>query len=114
MNENMNSPSLDELTLLHANICQALGDPKRILILFALSEQPHHVTALAEELGMPQPTVSRHLGVLRDRGLVQTERNGTAVIYSLTDARIIEVLNTMRQILRDVLEQQSGVLIGNL
>ena len=51
--------------------------------------------------------------MLRDRGLVQNERHGTAVIYTLTDGRIIEVLNTMRQILRDVLEQQSGVLIGN-
>jgi ArsR family transcriptional regulator len=109
----MNNPTLDELSLLHANICQALGDPKRILILYALDDGPRHVTALAEALNMPQPTVSRHLGVLRDRGLVQTERNGTAVIYTLSDGRIIKVLNTMRQILRDVLEQQSGVLIGN-
>ena len=113
MNETMPNPSFDELSLLHANICQALGDPKRIMMLYALHEQPRHVSALAADLNMPQPTVSRHLGVLRDRGLVQTERNGTAVVYTLTDGRMIEVLNTMRQILRDVLEQQSGVLIGN-
>ncbi len=109
----MNNPTLDELSLLHANICQALGDPKRILILYALDDEPRHVTALAEALNMPQPTVSRHLGVLRDRGLVQTERNGTAVTYALTDGRIIEVLNTMRQILRSVLAQQSDILVGN-
>ncbi|GIK54847.1 MAG: winged helix-turn-helix transcriptional regulator [Chloroflexi bacterium] len=108
---NMVNPTLEELSLLHASICQALGDPKRILILYALDEEPRHVTALAEALNMPQPTVSRHLAVLRDRGLVQTERNGTAVTYALTDGRIIEVLNTMRQILRSVLEQQSGILV---
>lgn len=107
----MVNPTLEELSLLHASICQALGDPKRILILYALDEEPRHVTALAEALNMPQPTVSRHLAVLRDRGLVQTERNGTAVTYALTDGRIIEVLNTMRQILRSVLEQQSGILV---
>ncbi len=106
-----NTPTLEELSLLHANICQALGDPKRILILYALDDEPRHVTALAEALNMPQPTVSRHLGVLRDRGLVQTERNGTAVIYTLTDGRIIELLNTMRQILRSVLAQQSDILV---
>lgn len=106
----MNSPTLDELNLLHANICQALGDPKRILILYALYDQPRHVTALANDLGMPQPTVSRHLRVLRERGLVQTERQGTAVVYQTTHERMIDVLDTMRLVLRDVLEQQSGVL----
>lgn len=109
MNE-MSPPTLDELNLLHANICQALGDPKRLLMLYALHKEPRHVTALAQDLDLPQPTVSRHLAVLRDRGLVQTERNGTAVIYSLTDDRMIRVLDTMRQVLRDVLEQQSILL----
>lgn len=106
----MNNPTLDELNLLHANICQALGDPKRILILYALNEQPRHVTALANDLDIPQPTVSRHLRVLRERRLVQTERRGTAVIYQIADERMIDVLNTMRLVLREVLEQQSGVL----
>ena len=106
----MNGPTLEELDLLHANICQALGDPKRILILYALHEQPRHVSALADDLGMPQPTVSRHLRVLRERNLVSTERNGTAVLYTIKDNRIISVLDTMRGILRDSLAQQSDIL----
>lgn len=106
----MTAPTLDELSLLHANICQALGDPKRIQILYALHERPRHVTALAEDLGMPQPTVSRHLRVLRQRALVETERDGPAVIYRLTDDRMIRVLDTMRSVLRDVLRKQSELL----
>jgi ArsR family transcriptional regulator len=110
----MESPTLDELNLLHANICQALGDPKRLFILYALHEQPRNVTQLADDLFMPQPTVSRHLRVLRERGLVQTDRQGTAVIYTLTDNRMIQVLNVMRTVLRDVLAQQSGLLAPSL
>ena len=106
----MESPGIDELNLLHANICQALGDPKRIQILYAVYENPRHVTALAEDLGMPQPTVSRHLRVLRQRALVRSERNGPAVIYHLQDPRIIWILNEMRQVLRDNLSRQSSVL----
>ncbi len=106
----MNSPTIHELNLLHANICQALGDPKRILILYALAEQPRHVSALAADLGMPQPTVSRHLRVLRQRALVLTEREGTAVTYRLADHRIIEILDTMRSVLRDALARQASVL----
>lgn len=103
-------PQLQELNLLHANICQALGDPRRLQILYALQEQPRHVTALADALQMPQPSVSRHLRVLRQRGLVVTRREGPAVVYELMDPRIITVLNTMRAILRDVVARQSDVV----
>lgn len=106
----MDFPQIEELELLHANICQALGDPKRIQILYALHGEPRYVSALADDLGMPQPTVSRHLQVLRQRSLVLTERDGQTVVYSLADPRIIEVLNTMRRIMRDALDRQTNVL----
>lgn len=107
----MDMPTIQELRLLHANICQALGDPKRIMILYALDEEPQHVTALANHLGFPQPTVSRHLRVLRQRQLVQTERSGPAVIYQLSDKRIIQILDNMRQVLRDSMTRQSSLLV---
>ena len=106
----MEKPTLDELTLLHANICQALGDPRRILILYALAQRPRYVSALADDLVMPQPTVSRHLQLLRQRALVIAERDGAAVIYRLADERIIEVLDSMRLLLRDALARQSSKL----
>lgn len=108
----MDSPHIDELNLLHANICQALGDIKRIQILYALYAQERHVTDLAALLDIPQPTVSRHLSVLRQRSLVVAERRGPLVVYSLAEPRIIEVLNSMRQILRDSLEKQAAALNG--
>lgn len=107
----MEPPTLDELTLLHANICQALGDPRRILILYALREQPRYVSALADDLDMPQPTVSRHLQVLRQRALVIAERDGAAVVYHLADERIVEILDMMRLLLRDALTRQASVLV---
>ncbi len=106
----MDSPSIDELNLLHASVCQALGDPKRLLILYAMAEQSRHVSALAEYLSLPQPTVSRHLQVLRERHLVVTERDGASVVYHLAEPRVIAVLDTMRQILRDSLARQSDLV----
>ncbi|MEW5985094.1 MAG: metalloregulator ArsR/SmtB family transcription factor [Chloroflexota bacterium] len=106
----MTYPLLQELNLLHANVCQALADPKRILILYALAERPRHVSALAEALDIPQPTVSRHLALLRQQSLVLTMREGPAVVYRLADPRIIEALDTMRAVLIGALERQSGLL----
>ncbi len=97
---------VQEIGLLHEQVCHALGDPTRLLILYALSKQPRYVSELAAELDIPQPTISRHLKILRERALVGTARDGNAVYYALTDNRIIDALDLLRGILRDrVLKQ---------
>ena len=106
----MASPHIDELNLLHAHVCSALGDPTRLQLLYALHDGPQRVTDLAESLDSPQSTVSRHLAVLRQRALVISERDGMSVNYSLADPRIIDVLDTMRLVLRDALERQAQAL----
>lgn len=106
----MTIPTDNELSLLHEHICQALADPRRIQILYALDESRRHVSAIAEALGVPQSTVSRHLALLRQRGLVAAEREGAAVYYYLSDPRIIQILDTMRQLLRDTMGRQAHAL----
>lgn len=106
----MERPTIDELNLLHAGVCQALGDPKRLSILYALDERPRNVSQLAADLDLPQPTASRHLQILRERHLVVPVRDGAAVIYHLAEPRVIAILDTMREILRDSLARQSGLV----
>jgi len=101
-----------EVSLLHANICQALADPKRILILYALAEEPRRVNELAEMLRAPQPTVSRHLKVLRERRLVSAERDGATIRYSLVDHRVIDALDALRAVLLGGLAQQAELAQG--
>jgi DNA-binding transcriptional ArsR family regulator len=95
-----------EVNLLHASICQGLSDPKRILMLYALSDRPMHVNELAEALHVPQPTVSRHLKVLRERQLVAARREGPSVQYSLADERVIQALDILRAVLLGTLSRQ--------
>ncbi len=98
-----------EIVQLHAEICAGLADPKRILILYELVPGPRNVTELAAVLGAPQPQVSRHLKVLRDRGMVTAERHGATVAYSLADQRIIQALDLLRQVLADKLRNQAAL-----
>lgn len=98
-----------ELRLLHKRVCSALGDPKRMLVLYALTDRPLCVNELVEALHAPQSTVSHHLGMLRERGLVRTERRGTAVYYHLADRRMIEALDLMRPVLAAQLAAESGM-----
>ncbi len=99
-----------EVNLLHAHVCQALADPKRILILYALAQSPRYVNELVDGLGIPQSTVSRHLKVLRERSLVTAERDGATVHYSLADRRVIEALDLLRAVLADSLAQQAQLM----
>lgn len=99
-----------EITQLEADFCFALSDPTRIFILYALSEKPLNVTELTNELGIPQPTTSRHLKVLRERGLVFTERQGTVITYHLADNRIIRAMDLLRAAMRDRLTQQANLV----
>jgi ArsR family transcriptional regulator len=103
-------PPLEEIQLLHNRMCKAVGDPTRIRILYALNDKPQYVTGLAELLEIPQPTVSRHLAILKQCGLVIAERDGAAVFYRLTDERVIEVLDTMRQLLRESVDYLQDIL----
>ena len=106
----MHNPNLiQEINQLHANICGALADPSRILILYLLSEGPLNVNTLVEKLELPQPTVSRHLKVLRERGLVTAERDGQSVFYSLADIRVIEALDLLRTVLGERLSKQASL-----
>jgi ArsR family transcriptional regulator len=99
----------DEINRLHAHVCSGLADPIRILILYSLSEAKFNVTELSKSLDIPQPTVSRHLKVLRDRDIVRSEREGQSVYYTLSDHRIIDALDLLRGVLADNLESQ-GIL----
>ena len=65
---------------------------------------------LANELGLNQPTTSRHLKVLRERGLVTTVRTGTIITYHLSDSRLIQALDIMRSIMRDRLAYQVNLM----
>ena len=101
-----------EIQLLHAEICQALAEPKRIALLYMLDRGAQCVNDLAEALDAPQPTVSYHLKILRERGLVTADPDGTTVYYSLADRRIIEALDTLREMLADSLVRQAALLRG--
>lgn len=99
-----------EISQLEADFCFALSDPTRILILYALSESPLNVTELTNDLGVTQPTTSRHLKVLRDRGLVHTKRQGTTITYQLSDKRLVQALDLLRSVMRDGLTQRVSLI----
>ena len=99
-----------EISVMEADLCSAFADPTRILMLYALNENPRNVGELANDLQVSQSAASRHLKVLRDRGLVIAERQGMNIEYRLADPRLIEALDLLRQIMRDRIVHRASLM----
>ena len=70
---------LEQLTALF----RLLSDKTRLNILLLLADGERNVTSLCEQLDLPQPTVSHHLGLLRMNNVIANRRNGKQVFYAL-------------------------------
>jgi DNA-binding transcriptional ArsR family regulator len=88
-----------ELYRLKARLCKTFADPTRLMIINQLRSGEKTVGQIQSALGLLQPVVSRHLALLRERGVVKTQRKGTSVIYSLSDPKIIAACDMVHNIL---------------
>ena len=76
-------------------LAQALADPLRLLLLQHLMEGPATVSELVAVTGEAQSKLSNHLAVLRDRGLVHAKRQGRQVEYTLRDASVAQLIESL-------------------
>jgi ArsR family transcriptional regulator len=75
-----------------AEVLQAMGQPTRLKIVALLGQGERCVCDLQANLGELQPTVSRHLAILRRAGIVRARRSRNRVMYALSDPRIGSIL----------------------
>lgn len=109
----MDSTIAQQLQELHARVCKAIADPKRLMIINELRDGPLSVGDLCEALGISQSNASQHLAVLRERGLVSTNRVGTSVYYTLRSPKIVQAVDLLREFLTEDLAER-GRLSGGL
>lgn len=100
----------EEFAQLHTSLCKAINDQKRLLIIHLLGEAPLSVGELADALEASHANVSQHLAILRDQGVVDTERDGSRVIYSLRHRRVLEAIAVMREVLADETQRRMALL----
>ncbi len=75
-----------------ATVFRALGNPTRIGILRRIVDGEMCVSELRDELECSQPNISQHLGVLRDRGVVVSQRDGARVCYRPAHSGLADLL----------------------
>jgi ArsR family transcriptional regulator len=80
----------------YALVARALSAPARLMLLEQLAQGERRVEALADKTGLTIANCSQHLQQLRRAALVTSRRDGKSVIYRLTDAKTLELMDLLR------------------
>jgi ArsR family transcriptional regulator len=84
----------------------------RIEIVHILRSGPQRVSEIARITGHPQGTISRHLGVLRNGGVVIAQRQGQDVNYQIANPKIVSICDLMREVLLEEASHRSELYKG--
>ena len=106
----MERAAAQEIHELHARICKAIADPKRLLIINELRDGSMSVSDLCRALDLSQTNASQHLAVLRERGIVTTERVGSNVLYSLRGDKVLRAVDLLREFMAETMAQHSAAM----
>ena len=94
---------------LHAELCKTLANPIRLEILSLLRDGKKSVTELAALSGCRQATVSQHLAVLRQRGVVSTRREGINVYYQVANPKVTKACEIIREVLFEYISNMNEI-----
>ncbi len=98
------APALADLAFL----ARAFADENRLRIIRHLGVATRTVSQIGEDLGLSQPLVSHHLRELKRALLVDVQRRGPFVHYSLKRPEILDVLHSMAALAENLLAERKG------
>lgn len=95
---------------LQANISKTLANPIRLAILHILRDGEKSVNELTDILGISQSNLSQHLALMRQVDIVKTRKQGTTIFYSVTNPKINQACDMVREVLIDQLRQRQELV----
>ena len=93
-----------------ADLCRCMASAIRIEIAHLLRDGPQRVSDIVRITGYPQPTISRHLGVLRNGGVVTTQRRARDMLYEIANPKIVHICDLMREVLVEEAARRSQLV----
>ena len=94
------------------HIIKALAHPARLMIVDKLKDAPLCVGDIREMVGSDMSTVSKHLSVLKNAGIVQDEKRGMQVFYSLRCPCVTQFFTCAMKVLRTTAKAQMALVKG--
>jgi ArsR family transcriptional regulator, arsenate/arsenite/antimonite-responsive transcriptional repressor len=102
--------SVEEQYKTRARIIKAMAHPSRLFIIEELKKQKRNVGELTEMIGSDTSTISKHLSILKNEGLVFDERQGTTIYYHLKCSCILDFIECIEVVLESKTQDQINIL----
>lgn len=93
-----------------AEICASLSNEKRLRIIDLLGKEELSFGELSDKLKIKRPNLAQHLFVLKERGIIVMRRQGKNTFYRISDSRVIEACQLMRDVLMDQIRKKQSLL----
>ena len=103
-------PENNQGHLIKAAFLKVLAHPLRLRILELLRQGEQSVGQFAQTLSVDQPIVSRHLGILKQGGLVTARQDGASVFYLLQNEKTVQLLQQITELLKRKLQVDQELL----
>ena len=100
----------DKIFELEAEYFKALSHPTRLKIVHLLKDGESCLCDLIPEMGKDESHIARHLAVLKRNNIISVHRRGVSAYYKLNDYRVLEVVDKIREILVQQIENLKGLL----
>ena len=91
-------------------MCKTIANSKRLQILDLLRHGEVSVNQLAEQMGIREANVSQHLSLMRQKGILQTRRDGVTIYYRIANAKVIQAYDLMSQVLHEQLLESARLV----
>ena len=93
-----------------SRVLKALGHPTRLLIAEELGQGERCVCEFVDMAGVDYSTISRHLTVMKQAGLIEDEKRGKQVFYKLRVPCVLNFMECVEKVIRSSAEEQIGML----
>src|SRR3989338_8724223 len=102
----------EKMFQMHAEVCKSMANSTRLKIMNLLRAGEKSVEELRNRLGLPKANLSQHLGVLRQRRIVSTRRDGLNIYYKIVNPKMIKACDILREVLFEQLQEGERLVRG--
>ncbi len=104
---------MEKIFEIHADVCKVFSNAKRLEILNALRDKEMPASELIEKIGLSKANLSQHMSILKSKGVLLTRREGVNIYYRISNAKIIQACDLMREVLLEQLKEK-GKMVATL
>ena len=106
----MTQYKMDALRRIQAETCKTFGNPKRLLIIEKIWDREISYRDLLDETGLDKVTLTQQTSLMRRKGILNAERTGGTLVFSVANPKVLEAFTLMRQVIIERIENDSDLL----